>query len=60
MVTCHGAEPWAIPDIDSLPKIDVTFATDPTTFMPYSRDEETLRGLTPYLEHRSRTSHRRH
>jgi 2-oxoglutarate ferredoxin oxidoreductase subunit alpha len=37
----NGAEPWAIPSIDSLPKI-VVVLTDPATFMPYSRDEETL------------------
>jgi len=53
----NGAEPWAIPNIDDLPKIDVTFATDPTTFMPYARDEETLARPyalpgTPGLEHR--------
>ena len=53
----NGAEPWAIPPLESLPKIDVTFATDPTTFMPYSRDEETLARPfalpgTPGLEHR--------
>lgn len=53
----NGAEPWAIPSIDSLPKIDVKFATDPATFMPYSRDEETLARPfalpgTPGLEHR--------
>lgn len=53
----NGAEPWAIPSIESLPKIDVTFATDPATFMPYSRDDETLARPfalpgTPGLEHR--------
>jgi 2-oxoglutarate ferredoxin oxidoreductase subunit alpha len=53
----NGAEPWAIPSIDSLPKIDVTFWTDPATFMPYARDEETLARPfalpgTPGLEHR--------
>jgi len=53
----NGAEPWAIPEIDALPKIDVTFATDPATFMPYARDEETLARPfalpgTPGLEHR--------
>ncbi len=53
----NGAEPWAIPSIDALPKIDVTFATDPATFMPYSRDPETLARPyalpgTPGLEHR--------
>jgi 2-oxoglutarate ferredoxin oxidoreductase subunit alpha len=53
----NGAEPWAIPSMESLPKIDVTFATDPATFMPYARDEETLARPfalpgTPGLEHR--------
>jgi 2-oxoglutarate ferredoxin oxidoreductase subunit alpha len=53
----NGAEPWAIPPIDQLPKINVKFHTDPTTFMPYARDPETfarpyaLPG-TPGLEHR--------
>jgi 2-oxoglutarate ferredoxin oxidoreductase subunit alpha len=53
----NGAEPWAIPEVDQLPKIDVTFATDPANFMPYSRDPETLARPyaipgTPGLEHR--------
>lgn len=53
----NGAEPWAIPEIDALPKIEVTFATDPATFMPYARDPETLARPfalpgTPGLEHR--------
>ncbi len=53
----NGAEPWAIPEIDQLPKINVTFATDPANFMPYSRDPETLARPyaipgTPGLEHR--------
>jgi 2-oxoglutarate ferredoxin oxidoreductase subunit alpha len=53
----NGAEPWSIPEIDSLPQIEVTFATDPATFLPYSRDEETLARPyalpgTPGLEHR--------
>jgi len=53
----NGAEPWAIPEISKLPKIEVKFATDPATFMPYSRDEETLARPfalpgTPGLEHR--------
>jgi 2-oxoglutarate ferredoxin oxidoreductase subunit alpha len=53
----NGAEPWAIPAVDSLPKIDMHFASDPATFMPYSRDEETLARPyalpgTPGLEHR--------
>lgn len=53
----NGAEPWALPEIDKLPKIDVKFATDSTDFMPYSRDEVTLARPwalpgTPGLEHR--------
>lgn len=53
----NGAEPWALPNIDELPKINVTFANDPSTFMPYSRDQETLARPyaipgTPGLEHR--------
>jgi 2-oxoglutarate ferredoxin oxidoreductase subunit alpha len=53
----NGAEPWSIPEIESLPKIEVTFATDPATFMPYARDPETLARPyalpgTPGLEHR--------
>lgn len=53
----NGAEPWAIPAIDELPKIEVNFATDPATFMPYARDPETLARPyalpgTPGLEHR--------
>ncbi len=53
----NGAEPWALPAIDELPKINVTFANDPGNFMPYSRDPETLARPyaipgTPGLEHR--------
>jgi len=53
----NGAEPWAVPEIDELPKIEITFANDPATFMPYARDPETLARPfalpgTPGLEHR--------
>src|SRR5258706_3519189 len=53
----NGAEPWPLPEIDKLPKIDVRFVTDPTNFMPYARDEATLARPwalpgTPGLEHR--------
>ena len=53
----NGAEPWAIPEVQDLPKIDVQFATDPSTFMPYARYPETLARPfaipgTPGLEHR--------
>jgi 2-oxoglutarate ferredoxin oxidoreductase subunit alpha len=53
----NGAEPWAVPAIEKLPRIEVKFATDPTNFMPYARDEVTLARPyalpgTPGLEHR--------
>src|ERR1044071_1815951 len=53
----NGAEPWPVPKIEDLPNINVQFATDPTGFMPYARDEETLARPyalpgTPGLEHR--------
>ena len=46
----NGSEPWQLPDIDALPKIEPAFATGPNTvaedgsetFRPYVRDEETL------------------
>ena len=53
----NGAEPWALPKLDELPKIDVKFADDPANFLPYARDEQTLARPwalpgTPGLEHR--------
>jgi 2-oxoglutarate ferredoxin oxidoreductase subunit alpha len=53
----NGAEPWLVPEIEDLPKIELKFATDPEGFMPYARDEETLARPyalpgTPGLEHR--------
>jgi 2-oxoglutarate ferredoxin oxidoreductase subunit alpha len=53
----NGAEPWAIPEMHELPKIEVNFHQDPATFMPYARDPETLARPyalpgTPGLEHR--------
>ncbi|HEX5940558.1 MAG TPA: 2-oxoacid:acceptor oxidoreductase subunit alpha [Dehalococcoidia bacterium] len=52
-----GAEPWLLPDIKSLPNIEVENYTDPATFKPYQRDEQTLARQwavpgTPGLEHR--------
>ncbi|GAA1505843.1 2-oxoacid:acceptor oxidoreductase subunit alpha [Nocardioides humi] len=49
----NGSEPWAIPSIDDLPKIDAGFATAPNhepnhegakgaEFWPYARDKDTL------------------
>jgi len=53
----NGSEPWKIPNVSDLPKIDVKFRTDPEGFFPYSRDEKTLARPwaipgTPGLEHR--------
>jgi 2-oxoglutarate ferredoxin oxidoreductase subunit alpha len=61
----NGAEPWPVPDVASLPKIDPNFATAPNhvdadgtaTFWPYLRDSETLARPwavpgTPGLAHR--------
>ncbi len=52
-----GSEPWLIPDIDALPRIEVKYATDPEAFKPYARDPVTLARPwaipgTPDLEHR--------
>lgn len=53
----NGAEPWLIPDVQSLPDIAPIFRTDPEGFFPYLRDEKTLSRPwaipgTPGLEHR--------
>jgi 2-oxoglutarate ferredoxin oxidoreductase subunit alpha len=53
----NGAEPWRLPKIEDLPRIDVRFASDPESFRPFGRDPETLARNwavpgTPGLEHR--------
>jgi 2-oxoglutarate/2-oxoacid ferredoxin oxidoreductase subunit alpha len=56
----NGSEPWLIPDVSSLPAIEVGFETEPPedgVFLPYARDAETLARPcaipgTPGLEHR--------
>lgn len=53
----NGAEPWRIPHVSELPKVEVQFRIDPQGFQPYLRDPETLsrpwvRPGTPGLEHR--------
>ncbi len=53
----NSSEPWLIPDIDTLPRFDVEYRTDPEGFLPYRRDPETLARPwaipgTPGLEHR--------
>jgi 2-oxoglutarate/2-oxoacid ferredoxin oxidoreductase subunit alpha len=61
----NGAEPWLLPDVESLPDISVPFADGPNhtlpdgteVFWPYARDPETLARPwaipgTPGLTHR--------
>jgi len=53
----NGAEPWAIPDVATLPDLRPTFRTDPEGYQPYARDPETLARAwvkpgTPGLQHR--------
>jgi len=53
----NGAEPWLLPKIEDLPKLDVDFRTDPEGYQPYMRDPETLarpwvKAGTPGLRHR--------
>jgi 2-oxoglutarate ferredoxin oxidoreductase subunit alpha len=53
----NGAEPWRVPEVHELPRIEIKFETNPENFMPYARDEETLSRPyaipgTPGLEHR--------
>lgn len=54
----EAAEPWKLPEIDSLPKISITHPkAGKEPFMPYSRDPQTLARPwaipgTPGLEHR--------
>jgi 2-oxoglutarate ferredoxin oxidoreductase subunit alpha len=55
----NSAEPWKVPDLDSLERVDVTYASpeDSADFKPYRRDPETLSRPwaipgTPGLEHR--------
>jgi len=53
----NGAEPWRIPSVENLPKLDVTFRQDPAGFHPFLRNPETLARNwaipgTPELMHR--------
>lgn len=59
----NGSEPWLIPDVETLPDLRVTFASEPNApdgsgeFWPYVRDPETLAREwalpgTPGLQHR--------
>jgi 2-oxoglutarate ferredoxin oxidoreductase subunit alpha len=55
----NGSEPWRIPDVSTLPKLEIKHPgplQDGDTFMPYERDERLARPWaipgTPGLEHR--------
>ncbi len=53
----NGAEPWKIPQLSELPAMRQALRQDPTGFLPYERDEQTLSRPwavpgTPGLEHR--------
>ncbi len=57
----NGSEPWLLPDVASLPEIEVEFAKHPNgpngTFLPYMRNVDTFARPwavpgTPGLEHR--------
>jgi 2-oxoglutarate ferredoxin oxidoreductase subunit alpha len=53
----NGAEPWRIPQVADLPKIQPTFRTDPQGYHPFLRDAQTLARPwaipgTPGLSHR--------
>ena len=52
----NSSEPWQLPDVGALPAIDPDFATDPSGFAPYARDQRLARPWavpgTPGLRHR--------
>lgn len=52
----NASEPWLIPDVKSLPKIEVKYRTNPEGFQSYARDENLARAWvkpgTPGMEHR--------
>jgi 2-oxoglutarate ferredoxin oxidoreductase subunit alpha len=53
----NGSEPWLIPEVNTLPPIDIQFRTEVEGFFPYLRDPATLsrpwvKPGTPGLEHR--------
>ena len=53
----NGAEPWKIPDVKTIPSIEVSHAIPGEEYIPYKRNKETLaRSLaipgTPAMEHR--------
>jgi len=52
----NSAEPWRVPAMSEIPRIEVSFRTDPQGFAPYLRDDKLVRPWAipgvPGLEHR--------
>jgi 2-oxoglutarate/2-oxoacid ferredoxin oxidoreductase subunit alpha len=52
----NAAEPWLIPDVAGLPRLEVKYRTDPEGFQAYARDANLARPWvipgTPAMEHR--------
>jgi len=52
----NSSEPWRLPEVSELPKVDPAFASDPRGFQPYARDANLARPWavpgTPGLRHR--------
>jgi 2-oxoglutarate/2-oxoacid ferredoxin oxidoreductase subunit alpha len=52
----NAAEPWLIPNVADLPRLEVKYCTDPKDFQPYARDQNLARAWvvpgTPGMEHR--------
>jgi 2-oxoglutarate ferredoxin oxidoreductase subunit alpha len=52
----NSSEPWRLPEVAGLPKIDPAFTTDPAGFHPYARNADMARPWavpgTPGLRHR--------
>ncbi len=52
----NSAEPWLVPDMSKIPRIDVKFRTEKEGFAPYLRDDKLVRPWAipgvPGLEHR--------
>jgi 2-oxoglutarate ferredoxin oxidoreductase subunit alpha len=52
----NAAEPWLIPDVAALPRLEVKYRTDAQGFKPYARDQNLARPWvvpgTPGMEHR--------
>jgi len=53
----NGSEPWLLPKIEELPKLEIKYRDEAKGYEPYMRDEETLarpwvKPGTPGLQHR--------